>query len=82
MWTMRWTIKEGERLSLYRKAYKDDTNRRIQNIIHTRNRIKAIDMLLYTEEAGVFNVEAQMSTLEDKNPTPHPYHPPSVAAPS
>lgn len=39
-------------------------------------------MLLYTEEAGVFNVEAQMSTLEDKNPTPHPYHPPSVAAPS
>lgn len=74
-------------IGLCEKRTKMTSNRRIQNIIHTRNRIKAIRML-YTEEVGVLNVEAtsftmtQFTILKGKDPTPHPYHPPSATAPS
>ena len=40
------------------KRTKMTPGRAIQNIIHTRNRIKAIGML-YTQEARVLNVEAK-----------------------
>jgi len=71
-------------IGLCEKRTKMTPNRRIQNIIHTRNRIKVVGML-YTEEVGVLNVDATgftLTILKSKDPIPHPYHPPSATAPS